>query len=827
VICCLSCLVDQPGDSPTYSTEAAKTRSPKSLERISMASNTAAFLQKASALVGDDDRGIGEGHWGERRKKGRRTVHPTPKMHVYSQPSLALRSFKAIETTPPVFSADATDEPLKSYQSSNAPVLSSSSNLDAGATTYSLGSKLFTSGGVTRPLPPLPPEQKQQNPCPRFVQDSGLHPHLEEREWSSVTVDEAKQIEEDVRGVGSDEAKTIGTPALTEDDRETSLLPSLEAELDALPATEAATYWKARSICPDLVDDEEKKAFLWKENYNPKLAAKRIARHWQYKLELFGAEKCFRPMTLSGALSDDIVALSTGFIQLLPDKDEHGRTVLFMAPGHHDMNKCCRESVIRALWYILHIATRDPEARRRGIVLVMDGRNYTQNPFDPPLYKALLNLGFKYMAVMLRCIHYCHPGHLFHIILPVIKMLAGERLRKRLLVHYGQTEDVLRSLDDLGLSPDLLPTEIGGNVKLDRVKWLTDRMMSEALSPKAVRSLPEESGVARARDLPSQQLSTHLFDSESMFAPFCSYRVEAIDTLISARVEQPLCADMNNSAPFVDVSHTRGSYSETNKPSQELSTSINEPESAVAPLYGNGAEDYDTLFSPWVDSHTLDQSSTADSVPHSVTDKTSCDVTECARVESKFVTEKSLPHCPDVAPTSLADNLVAHANRTDTGDNSKKPKTTGDHRMTLAIEAKTNNPKMSLLDALIVGGFDFPPRKEKGKNDKQIRDSDNVTLFQRKNQLSRRLRGRRMGDPRMSLAVAAKLERPGLSMVEALLAGGFVFPNLNEHALCDRKVRDTENVTLFSRKKELGKKLQELERIGCINAKDSTSTGGL
>lgn len=63
----------------------------------------------------------------------------------------------------------------------------------------------------------------------------------------------------------------------------------------------------------------------------------------------------------------------------------------------------------------------------------------------------------------------------------------------------------------------------------------------------------------------------------------------------------------------------------------------------------------------------------------------------------------------------------------------------GDERMSQAIKAKIQNPSMSHFDALVAGGFVFPEYK-KGTKAADIFDSDNVSLHQRKNQLSRRLR---------------------------------------------------------------------------------------
>lgn len=55
--------------------------------------------------------------------------------------------------------------------------------------------------------------------------------------------------------------------------------------------------------------------------------------------------------------------------------------------------------------------------------------------------------------------------------------------------------------------------------------------------------------------------------------------------------------------------------------------------------------------------------------------------------------------------------------------------------MNRAVEAKLKNPHLSLLEALRIGGFHYPPTATAS-----VVDDEQVTLSQRKNQLSRRLR---------------------------------------------------------------------------------------
>ena len=73
---------------------------------------------------------------------------------------------------------------------------------------------------------------------------------------------------------------------------------------------------------------------------------------------------------------------------------------------------------------------------------------------------------------------------------------------------------------------------------------------------------------------------------------------------------------------------------------------------------------------------------------------------------------------------------------------SKHPGRTGDQRMNKAMQAKLNDPNISLIDALISGGFVFPDLDKGDKTTKtaDVKDLEGISIYQRRNQLLRRLR---------------------------------------------------------------------------------------
>ncbi len=59
-------------------------------------------------------------------------------------------------------------------------------------------------------------------------------------------------------------------------------------------------------------------------------------RYWNDRYKLFGQDKFCLPLTLKGALKDDSLAFSRGYVQLLPETDTAGRAVLYVDWSCHE-----------------------------------------------------------------------------------------------------------------------------------------------------------------------------------------------------------------------------------------------------------------------------------------------------------------------------------------------------------------------------------------------------------------------------------------------------------------------------------------------------------
>ncbi len=97
------------------------------------------------------------------------------------------------------------------------------------------------------------------------------------------------------------------------------------------------------------------------------------------------------------------------------------------------------------------------------------------------------------------------------------------------------------------------------------------------------------------------------------------------------------------------------------------------------------------------------------------------------------------------APKKKTDDHITMAkNKASTASKqSVHPGRPGDPRMNAAVQAKLEDPDLPLLEALAAGGFVFEDINKAGVKSSEAKDKDGVTVYQRRNQLLRRLRKER------------------------------------------------------------------------------------
>jgi len=219
----------------------------------------------------------------------------------------------------------------------------------------------------------------------------------------------------------------------------------------------------AKEKCPSECDDASKLVFLRCEVFNVERAVDRFVKYWSTRIEVFGEERAFLPMTLDGAMKDDEAAVQMKYLQVATETDPNGRAILLF-----DFSKeACEvssESLLRVVWYQVHVALTQESCQKNGVVVYVKSVD-RMSDWRPSLSKKIATAGRGTLPVRFAGMHFMHPPKFISLILMVVKPLVGKKLRHRFYAHSGSTCDILDSLSRFGLgTQDKLPVNFGGQL---------------------------------------------------------------------------------------------------------------------------------------------------------------------------------------------------------------------------------------------------------------------------------------------------------------------------------------------------------------------------
>ena len=149
-------------------------------------------------------------------------------------------------------------------------------------------------------------------------------PECLSREFNKMPMKDKERVAQDIYG-------TVDNETIIQND-ENSISPgTMEDFWDELNAlTDKPAYGQALELSPEFAKDEFLViAFLRSVDGSAKRAAKRYAKFWKQKLDLFGPDKLVRTITLDDFDADDMESLYSGGFQVLNSTDRAGRPVLF------------------------------------------------------------------------------------------------------------------------------------------------------------------------------------------------------------------------------------------------------------------------------------------------------------------------------------------------------------------------------------------------------------------------------------------------------------------------------------------------------------------
>jgi len=161
-------------------------------------------------------------------------------------------------------------------------------------------------------------------------------------------------------------------------------------------------------------------------------------------------------------------------------RDDAGRAIFFADPsrypadiGHESFDV---HSMARSFWYFLHSVLEDEEVQKKGCVVVSDLTNIKPFHFDRKLAALQLHSVRSCIPLKIVKMHICHPPWFLQVVYPCMKLMMGERLRRKVKLHAEEYESILQTLEvKYGISRDKLPVEMGGGLTLDHIEWLEER----------------------------------------------------------------------------------------------------------------------------------------------------------------------------------------------------------------------------------------------------------------------------------------------------------------------------------------------------------------
>lgn len=162
----------------------------------------------------------------------------------------------------------------------------------------------------------------------------------EQAELDALSEQERRAIVEDLRG---------SDPTLAKDEqgKEEAIILVKEA-LATMPTTSKRALDLAMQIAPQLVETEcDVSAYLRATGFDPWKAAQRMADYWEARLLIFGEYRAFMPMTLAGAMAEDVEVLELGIFCHV-GSDAKGRAVYHFDRTSPLMSTSIRDSMVSA-----------------------------------------------------------------------------------------------------------------------------------------------------------------------------------------------------------------------------------------------------------------------------------------------------------------------------------------------------------------------------------------------------------------------------------------------------------------------------------------------
>eukprot|EP01118_Nematostelium_gracile_P014888 TRINITY_DN5882_c0_g1_i3.p1 TRINITY_DN5882_c0_g1~~TRINITY_DN5882_c0_g1_i3.p1 ORF type:complete len:641 (-),score=155.39 TRINITY_DN5882_c0_g1_i3:26-1795(-) len=236
-----------------------------------------------------------------------------------------------------------------------------------------------------------------------------------------------------------------------------SLLPEETDELKRTTLTTLRQLIEERKLVLEREDDAFLLRFIRGCKYNPKIACLRLKSYQDWRIANKALEiSAFRVKK----------ALVSGVMMLLPGRDRTGKAILYFNPGLVDYEKLSVEEWIMAFYFVLEKAMEDVRTQVYGMTAIINMKNFSTKHFKFKAAKQLLNMLTDRIPLRISRVYLVHQPRMFSTVWRMMQPILKEKARDRVAMVGTDTSQLFINYD-----PSVLPTEIGGNLKMDFLGW--------------------------------------------------------------------------------------------------------------------------------------------------------------------------------------------------------------------------------------------------------------------------------------------------------------------------------------------------------------------
>ncbi|KAL3934318.1 MAG: hypothetical protein SGBAC_009939 [Bacillariaceae sp.] len=208
--------------------------------------------------------------------------------------------------------------------------------------------------------------------------------------------------------------------------------------------------------------------------YDPRRAADLIIDFFNTKHTLFGRDKLVKDITMNDLNPEDRKGLARGSLQVLPNPDMGGRTVLINFRGFAKFQSL--ESEIRAKYYTLMSMIESEEAQKAGVVIIFYTIGQYQDSNDGSNIatqgKHIMNLPIHIGATQV-----CLDDYRQYILLRAFFQIVPAQFAAKVRVHFGTHFEIQYTLRGYGIPEGSIPISQSDSSLMLRnhLLWLKQR----------------------------------------------------------------------------------------------------------------------------------------------------------------------------------------------------------------------------------------------------------------------------------------------------------------------------------------------------------------